>query len=599
MNASAPEEISLGSLLAVLYRQRAFIASGILAVSAIAAVASLFWPKTYEASAEILVSPAGYKKTMLLIPEPYSVVTYEKIADNPNLKLDVVRQLRELHDALGKHQPIDPRLKLTDAARKGVLDLPGKWLADLGTVSIHDWMEVKTYIEEETNLGVKYANLITLVARAPNKEAAAVLANLWQLALLDLDATSTRQEADANIQSTTTSRDRVQAQMKEISDRRQDTPSLARGEQFFNELETLNATLYGKTETQTSTEPKTGATTQSETLADTGLYGQRQLAEQRVDARQKGIARLTSLIEQQEEEGRWIGDSGVIQDPGRALEAEDTRRRGLQAELVQVASRIAQLSAQVDDLATVEKDAYDAFLTYHIRNIRPLKEEDKPIPADRKAEDDRRANVHNDAMQARKAKDAEVEAAKARQTTLQNALLALSARTDVLSVLAAVKNHLSGEAAGASSLEQLRQRYHSYQEALTQANTDLLAAQSERDSLARRIQELERRRDALQLDANRYLIERDNLERKLKLSGAFFDNEQNLARLVEADAAELLRSPNLKPSSIALPPNQRVSPKRARMVLLGAFGAAVVFTLLAFVREGLANLPEAARRGRK
>ncbi|MBE7559340.1 hypothetical protein HS125_10465 [bacterium] len=596
MNAAPPQEISLGSILAVLYRRRAFIAAGVLSVAAVTAVAALLWPKTFQAAADILVNPPGYKKTLLLVSEPNSVVTYEKRADNPNLKMEVVSELRILGDA-ARERAGSPLL--SGLSEKEITDLAAldpDWLDDLDTVTIGDWMQVKTYIEEETNLGVKYANLLTLVARAPNAGSAAVLANLWAKKLLDLDQAAIQEEADRNIAFTVDSASRVQAQLGQIARRRENTPTLVLGEKSFNELETLVATLYGKTQTQTTTDSRTGETTTSQHLADTGLYGQLQAARQKVEGREKEIERLRALLAHQEEEGRWIGEPGVIQDAARMEGQVATLRRGVQADLTDNARRSAQLSAQLVQLASAEDAAWTNYVTYHILYIRPLKEETKPIPPALHAEDVRLANLYDDALQARKAKEAELQTARTERTDLQNTLLGLEARAAILTVLSAQKNLLPGQGAGGPALEELRKRYQSLHESLTRAQADLLAAQAERDSLSARISELEARRDALQLPAAQYLVERDNLERKLKLAGAFFDNEQNLSRLVEADNPELLRAPNLSLSSKAIPPAKRISPKRTRMVLLGAFAALLVFTLLAFVREGLENLPPVQRR---
>ena len=584
MSTPPPEEISLSAVIAVLHRQRYFIVGGTVLVAVLVAVASLFWPKTYEASAEILVSPPTFKKSMLLIPEPYSVVTYQKIAANPNLKMSVVDKVKAIRGGAM------PEIALPPDQLEALRALDADWLNELGTVSIGDWMEVITYIEEETNLGVTYANIMTLVARAPNAGAAAAMANLWADAVLMRDATETARRATSGIASTVAGASRVEGLLRTIAERRRYTPILARGEDYLNRMETINAILYGRTEMQQNTNLESGQTTTQQSLADTGLLGEQAAAMKRSGTLDSEILRLSALVDAQMEGGRWIGAEAVLfgdrDQPATASRIADLEK-GIEAN----AADVEVWSASVVSLRKDEAEALERATEEYVRAVRPLKEAGRDVSAAVEAATaNRLANIHDDLMRARTTAEGKLRELRSEATETENALAAQKMRMEILNLLEMTRNAAPGQAAASTALEDLRRRFEAQQDRLTQARIELIQARAEAESLARRIQDMQDEKAALQPKVNEYIVERDNMLRKIALQEASLGSDETKARLAEADAEELLMTPNLQISSEAMTPNRRISPKRARMVLVGAAAAFIFFILLAFARDSWQRL---------
>jgi Chain length determinant protein len=605
------QEIELGQIIALLYRQRIFIISGVVAVSVLVAIYSLMAAKTFQASAEILVSPPRYKNTMLLASEPPSVVTYEKIADDANLKTSIIRTVQWLNGEMSKLKDtnasiwsstqklcvamdlsvddsdnvklVELVMTLSPEERDGIAALKASWLDELGPSTVDKIMEVQTYIEEETNLGVKYAIALTLVARAPNPQAARAIANLWAITLQRKDDDINQKQVDRSILSITRDTEKVRQAIQEYIMDRNEEP-LKGGEEKINRLTWLNSMLYGITKQDTTTDTEKGTSDSQTTQQDTGLLGKYEEAMQKVETLKLGGERLLTRKQAQEDEGRWIGDTGVLEDASAELDQALRNDAVLSASLAQFDAlyNFEVLEASLEALQSQETIARQAVVD-RWDEVRPYRDIGI-LPPTTTAIGSLYAEMDRLTL-TREAAVAELAQRRDEKLDMNAQYAGALQRLEVLQVVSGIENK-PGSSALKKALEEKNTRYIKLLDKYNSNQNELAIARSEADTLKRHIDRLTKEKESGLSDrVDNYLIMSEVNKRRIDRLQPYFENEENVARLVESYAEGLLRAPNLKISSAALAPNKRISPQRSKMVLIGACAALLLFTIMAFVRD--------------
>ncbi|RJP24720.1 MAG: hypothetical protein C4527_18235 [Candidatus Omnitrophota bacterium] len=217
------------SFLRVIYLRRYFILKGTFCITVLTALATLIWPETWRAEGRILVSTPKFKEKLLLVPEPFDVLTYQGIMNQDGLFLEVIHSLKWIRNAVHhllsnpeamrrmqdnlreKAQTLDkfqliqntnlpllsellPNDELKEEDRKFLIDTLGHLsdeelaiahhfdldrLDDLSVFDLRKMMKTSVAVVKETNLETVYSRMIHVSGEFDTAAGAKMLTNVW------------------------------------------------------------------------------------------------------------------------------------------------------------------------------------------------------------------------------------------------------------------------------------------------------------------------------------------------------------------------------------------------------------------------------------
>jgi capsular polysaccharide biosynthesis protein len=302
--------LTFEDFLKEIWQRRWSIVATTFLVALATAVVSLFIPKVYQATAQLIVLPPRFKPE--LASQAPEVKTCQMLLGSPAVLRELLRWLvdgREVLDNLTKGERMTPDNiegirnltaaqiqvatgcdaalaefmdKLDANGLEGLAEFRLKKLRDMTLEDLGEIVRSEVAEEKKTAIDIIYSPIIVLRARGRTGAQAAVLANAWGAVFLKVYSDLVRRDTDASFKFISAEASRLQKERAQLQE------EIRKLRQRFN-LEFLTARME----------------------ADTHDYGEMQsdLARQRLDLDEatSRLATLARTLNAIEDEGAWIG----------------------------------------------------------------------------------------------------------------------------------------------------------------------------------------------------------------------------------------------------------------------------------------------------